>query len=194
VTLRALRVDGEDRASAEVRFEALYEMYFASVSAYCRRRVLAERVDDVVAETFLTAWRRIDEVPAGERALFWLYGVAYRVVGRQWRSGSRRRRLEARLAAVPATAMSTPEDDALHGDEVRRVLEASARLNDRDSEILRLLSWEQLSRVEIADVLGIAPNAVSQRVHRARANLTKEYNRLERRSDRTPAAWKGGTP
>ena len=66
-------------------------------------------------------------------------------------------------------------------------------LNDRDAEILRLLSWEHLLRAEIAEVLEIAPNAVNQRVHRARTNLTKEFNRLERRDpDRTPAAKKGG--
>ena len=77
--------------------------------------------------------------------------------------------------------------------ELRRVLEASARLNDRDAEILRLVSWEALSRDEIAAVLDLAPNAVSQRLNRARTNLTKEYNRLERRSDRSPATRKGGT-
>lgn len=73
------------------------------------------------------------------------------------------------------------------------MLEASARLNDRDAEILRLVSWEALSRDEIAAVLDLAPNAVSQRLNRARTNLTKEYNRLERRSDRSPATRKGGT-
>ena len=83
---------------------------------------------------------------------------------------------------------------------MRRVLQASARLNEGDAEILRLVAWEHLSRDAIAEVLGINPNAVSQRIHRARANLTKEYVRLERRRDHTPvsrnspAARKGGTP
>ena len=146
-----------------------------------------------MAETFLTAWKRIDEVPTGERALWWLYSVAYRSVGRQLRSGSRRRRLQEKLAMAPLALVSGPEDETVHGDALRRVMEASARLNDRDAEILRLVSWEALSRDEIAAVLDLAPNAVSQRLHRARTNLTKEYNRLERRSDRSPATRKGGT-
>jgi RNA polymerase sigma-70 factor (ECF subfamily) len=132
--------------------------------------------------------------------LFWLYRVAYRVVGHQWRGRSRRQRLAAKLENVAATSAATPEDDAVDRDEVRRVLRASARLNESDAEILRLVAWEHLSRDAIAEVLGINSNAVSQRIHRARANLTKEFVRLERRTDRTPAtrnapaARKGGTP
>jgi DNA-directed RNA polymerase specialized sigma24 family protein len=44
---------------------------------------------------FLTMWRRIDEVPEGDAALVWLYGVAYRVIGHQWRSVKRRSRLRS---------------------------------------------------------------------------------------------------
>lgn len=189
-------IDDDDH-SAAARFEALYTAHFAAVSAYCRRRVAVELVDDVVAETFLTAWRRIDEVPDGERGLFWLYHVAYRLVGHQWRGRSRRQRLASRLESVVATSTATPEDDAVDRDEVHRVLEASARLNESDAEIMRLVAWEHLSRDAIAEVLDIKPNAVSQRIHRARTNLTKEFTRLERRSPATrtsPAARKGGTP
>lgn len=93
---------------------------------------------------------------------------------------------------IPEPPNETPDDSAVHSDEVRRVLEAAAHLSDRDAEILRLASWEHLSRAEIAEVLDIDPNAVSQRLHRARASLAKQFTRLEHR-DRTPAAQKGGT-
>ena len=193
MTLNARCIEEDGSFSNDVRFERLYDRHHAHVTAYCRRRVSADRVEDLVAETFLVAWRRIDDVPDGEAGLPWLYRVAYRSVGRHWRSTSRRRRLDNKLAALPDPPTLTPEDAAVHGEQTRRVLEAAARLNDRDAEILRLLSWEHLSRAEIAEVLEIAPNAVNQRVHRARTNLTKEFNRLERRHpDRTPAAKKGG--
>ncbi len=184
--------EGDDVSDA-VRFDLLYRRYHAKVSAYCRRRVATDRVDDVVAETFLTAWRRIDDVPDDDAALMWLYRVAYRTVGHQWRSTSRRRRLEEKLALIPEPPNGAPDDSAVHADEIRRVLEAAAHLSDRDAEILRLASWEHLERAEIAEVLDIDPNAVSQRLHRARANLTKHFTRLEDRH-RTPAAQKGGTP
>jgi len=193
--MTALRTDEEDRSSSEARFETLYERYHGHVRAYCRRRVVPDRVDDVVAETFLTAWKRIADVPEDGAALLWLYRVAYRNVGHQWRGQSRRRRLDERLAVVPEPPTATPEDAAVLDDEIHLVLEAAANLNERDAEILRLLSWEHLSREEIAEVLDLNRAAVNQRIHRARANLTKEFRRLERRRpDRTPAAPKGGTP
>lgn len=189
------RIDEDDRSPSEARFEELYDRYHGHLRAYCRRRVAADRVDDLVAETFLTAWRRIADVPEGDAALLWLYRVTYRNVGHQWRGQGRRRRLDERLAVVPEPPTSTPEDAAVLDEEVRLVLEAASRLKERDAEILRLLSWEHLSRDEIAEVLDLSRDAVNQRVHRARANLTKEFHRLERRQpDRTPAAPKGGTP
>jgi len=195
LTLRSLRIEQDSSSSDEVRFERLYDQYHANVVAYCRRRVAVDRVEDLVAETFLVAWRSIDQVPTGDAGLPWMYRVAYRTVGHQWRGVSRRKRLTQKLAVVPDPPSTTPEDSAVRNEEARRVLEAAALLNERDAEILRLLSWEHLSRAEIAEVLDIAPNAVSQRIHRARTNLTKEFNRLERRKpDRTPAAHKGGTP
>lgn len=186
----AARIGREERSLARARFEGMYDAHYGHVDAYCRRRVSADRVDDVVAETFLTAWRRIEDVPEGDRALPWLYAVAYRIVGHQWRGATRRRGLERRLAAVPDAAPSSPEDTTVHDDEVRRALAAAHRLNARDAEILRLHAWEHLSRSDIAEVLGIEPNAVSQRLHRARTNLAKEYRRLERHNDRTPVARK----
>jgi RNA polymerase sigma factor (sigma-70 family) len=193
MTLNAKCIEEDDSCSNEVRFERLYDRHHARVTAYCRRRVPADQVEDLVAETFMVAWRRIDDVPDGEGGLPWLYRVAYREVGHQWRSGSRRQRLHNKLVAVPALASPTPEDSAVDVEQTRRVLAAASRLNHRDAEVLRLLSWEHLSRAEIAEVLDIEPNAVNQRVHRARTNLTKEFNRLERRHpDRTPAAKKGG--
>jgi RNA polymerase sigma-70 factor (ECF subfamily) len=148
-----------------------------------------------VAETFLTAWRKIDDVPDGDRAVLWLYRVAHRTVGRQWRTRDRRRRLTSRLAMVRGET-SEPEDRAIDNDDLRRVLAAKNRLNHTDAEVLLLQCWEGLSRNEIADVLELDPNAVSQRLHRARRNLAKEFSRLERRAfDRTtPVARKGGTP
>jgi DNA-directed RNA polymerase specialized sigma24 family protein len=58
--------------------------------------------------------------------------------------------------------------------------------------MLRLVAWEQLSIDDIAVVLEIAPNAVKQRLHRARRNLAREYRRLQSRQTSTPDAPTGG--
>jgi RNA polymerase sigma-70 factor (ECF subfamily) len=143
--------------------------------------VPADSLDDAVAETFLTAWRRIDDVPDGPAALAWVYQVAYRVVGREWRSSARRGRLAARFRTVRVDAPPPTDDNAVDGDESQLVLAALERLGDTDVEVLRLMAWERLSPSDIAVVLGIEPEAARQRLHRAREHLSREYERLQSR-------------
>jgi RNA polymerase sigma-70 factor (ECF subfamily) len=171
-------------------FVLLYRSHYRPVRDFCRRRVPTDLVDDAVAETFLAAWRRLDDIPAGNE-LVWLYGVAYRVIGHQRRSTGRRRRLDERLRSIVSRPESAADDSIIERDESRRVLEAAARLGDRDAEVLRLVAWERLSIAEVAGVLGIDPNAVKQRLHRARRNLGREYRRLQPRPS-TPVAAEGG--
>jgi len=64
-------------------FEQLYRQHAGAVLAYARRRTMQAVADDVVADVFLIAWRRVDDVPA-ER-LPWLLGVARRVLANQRR-------------------------------------------------------------------------------------------------------------
>jgi RNA polymerase sigma-70 factor (ECF subfamily) len=88
---------------------------------------------------------------------------------------------------------SAADESVIDGDEYRLVLDPAARLGDTDAEVLRLVAWEQLSVADTAAVLEIAPNAVKQRLHRARRNLAREYRRLESRQTSTPAAPEGGS-
>jgi RNA polymerase sigma-70 factor (ECF subfamily) len=163
----------------DARFAELYRSYFQLIRTFCRRRLAGDLVDDAVAEVFVTAWRRLDSVPAGDAALIWLYGVAYREVGHQWRSTTRRRRLHARLVSVVRRPASAADESVIDGFEHRLVLDALARLDGTDGDVLRLVAWEQLSAGDIAAVLEITPNAVKQRLHRAKRNLAREYRRLE---------------
>jgi RNA polymerase sigma-70 factor (ECF subfamily) len=88
---------------------------------------------------------------------------------------------------------SGADDVVVAADQRRLVLDAASRLNGNDAEVLRLAAWEQLSIGDIAEVLGIAPNAVKQRLHRAKQHLGREYRKLESETDRsTPRAPKGG--
>lgn len=59
------------------RFEALYLACYPAVHRYALRRTdSVDDVADVIAETFLAAWRRLDDVPEGDAAVLWLYGAA----------------------------------------------------------------------------------------------------------------------
>jgi RNA polymerase sigma factor (sigma-70 family) len=157
------------RELAQVRFGGLYRDQGRAILAYALRRVEdPEDAADVVAETFLVAWRRLDEVPVDERARLWLFGVARRVIANRHRAERRRTRLAERLAESLRTELATQSPPA---GEVVEVLRAMGGLGDDDRELLLLVSWEELSPGEAAKVLGISSLAARSRLHRARRRL-----------------------
>lgn len=171
-------------------FRHLYEAYYRNVFAYCRRRVDLDSVDDLVADVFLTVWRRIADAPVeGENELAWVLRIAHNHSGNHWRSSNRRGRLEAKLESIGIQPEPLVQEQVIVREEVREVLKAAQNLRERDVEVLRLALWDHLSSDETGMVLGISANAAKQRLHRARKNLTREYQRSR---SITPAAQKGG--
>lgn len=163
------------REDAEARFDRLYAAHGRAVLAYALRRTATEQdAADVLAEVFLVAWRRLDDVPFGEGGRLWLYGVARHALANQKRSERRRERLAERLrrelpAAVQSVTLPAPETGAIRG--------ALDRLGSEDREILRLAGWEELTPGEIAMVLGISQVAARSRLHRARRRLRAALQR-----------------
>jgi len=173
--------DDHQRHDALGRFEGVYEAHYRAVTAYARRRTPdSGDAQDVVAETFTIAWRRMAEVPDGDAARAWLYGVARRVLANQRRGNRRRDDLSTRLRSQPAGPAEL-ESELIASDERRTVLTALARLRDSDQEILRLAVWEELPHREIALVVGCSESSVAVRLHRARSRLGREIGKEERR-------------
>jgi RNA polymerase sigma-70 factor (ECF subfamily) len=126
----------------------------------------------VTAETFLIAWRRLDEV--SELELPWLYGVARRVLANDVRSERRRGALVERASLHSPPVPATPSDPKL--------ADALARLGDRDRELLLLIAWEGLTPAEAAAAIGCSRPAARVRLHRARKRLADELERAEAHS------------
>ena len=86
------------------RFDAFFASYGPDIVAYCGWRAgSASDAQDAAAEVFLTAWRRLDELPEGDAARVWLYATARRVIANQRRSSRRRCALHERLALEAAS-------------------------------------------------------------------------------------------
>jgi RNA polymerase sigma-70 factor, ECF subfamily len=153
-------------SDARNQFERMYEDCYAAVHGYAARRVAKEAVQDVVADTFLTAWRRHGEL-RGE-PLPWLLGIARRTAANHRRGGQRRDALHKRLSVEPATSAS----EALTGDDPQ-VIGALATLSERDREALMLVAWDGLEHRVAATVMGCSTGAFTVRVHRARRKLER---------------------
>jgi RNA polymerase sigma-70 factor, ECF subfamily len=135
------------------------------VAAYARRHVAAAEVPDVVAETFLQAWRRWDAVP--QPPLPWLIGTARKVLGNQRRSESRRTALQQRLVRLGDAARSA-EDAGLLATERMVALAALAALPEDQREALLLVAWDGLTPDQAAAAMGVRPGTFRVRTHRAR--------------------------
>ncbi len=157
-------------------FTSLYHDNYRNLLAYARRRVHEDAADEVVADTFLVAWRRRDEIPEGfEQA--WLFGVARNTILTANRSARRRNALNGKLCSVSRPPVWTDGCEDV-SDRIDAMMPALRSLREEDREILMLVAWEELSHAEIGQTMGISPNAVAIRVHRARKRLADRIDSI----------------
>lgn len=152
---------------AAARFEALYRDCYEDLLRYALRRTdRPETAADVVADTFLVAWRRIDDIP-GDQSRAWLFGVARNVLANQYRADRRGTQLASRLRSELAhVTVAPPEVPPEIGAAFRALPEA-------DQELLRLVAWEGLTADGLAVVLDCSTNAARIRLHRARRKFAE---------------------
>lgn len=168
--------DGERRA----RLEALFAEHAAAVFGFARRRASAAEADEVVSETFMVAWRRIDDVP--DHARPWLLNVAQKSLANRRRGDARRAALAVRLAS---TDDRNRRDDVEPADgAVDRIRAALDSLPDAERDALTLIAWDELTPAEAAVVLGCSRSAIYVRLHRARRRLAR---RLEETDEGSPS-------
>lgn len=159
------------KADPAARFEALYWAHHQEMLAFIRRRTYNGDTyngdaEDIVAETFVVAWRRIADVPDPARG--WLFAVARNILRNHERSN--RRGMALRLRITDEQSMATPDPaPAIAGrtDLVR----AWNRLTTSEREVIALTAWDELSQDEAATVLGCTKTSYAVRLHRARRRM-----------------------
>jgi RNA polymerase sigma factor (sigma-70 family) len=158
---------------ARADFEQLFRDTRTDLLAYIMRRSpSAEDAADMLAETYLIAWRKLDAIPTGERARLWLFGVARNLL---LKGASRRRSSHALVERLAGELRSAHPPHAPIEDERSAAHRAAlAALPERDREILMLTAWEGLTPKQIAAVMGTPVNLVRVRLHRARTRLKRD--------------------
>lgn len=174
----------ETRQRQRARFERLAHVVVEPLHRYLLRRTSADMVEDILSETLLVLWRRIDDVPGlgtgsvsdpppdPDDVLPWSYGVARGCLSNARRADGRRLRLVERLIR---TQEHSPAGAADHSD-LHAALDALAA---QDREVLQLWAWEGLAPRQIAEATGLTSNAVSIRLHRAKKKLAAQLGRKD---------------
>jgi RNA polymerase sigma-70 factor (ECF subfamily) len=155
-------------------FAGLFDRYGEQIHRYVARRLGTVEADDIVAETFLAAFRRRTSYDPGRPlARPWLYGIATTLIAQHLRDEQRYYRALARTGVDP---LPEPMADAVvrrvAAQELqRRLAGALAALAARDRDVLLLVAWGGLGHDEIAEALSVPVGTVASRLHRARRKL-----------------------
>ena len=168
-------------AGSDASFGALFERHASAVYNYCFRRTADwAAAEDLMAATFLEAWRKRDQVRlTGNSLRPWLYGVATNLLRNQRRSNRRR---EAALARVrqEVAHRGLADDVASRIDderEMRRLLKLISEMPVRNQDVIALVVWSELSYEEAATALGVRIGTVKSRLARARKKLAELADR-----------------
>lgn len=157
-----------DDSPPDDRVRDLWNDYAWRVQAYATRHVDQHSAQEVVAETFLVAWRKLDTLPGDP--LPWLLTVARNLVSNHRRAARRRRDAEAELVQLARAAPAAEATDVSVGDR-EALLSALSRLAHREREALLLTGWDGLAPAHAARVAGCSTAAFKMRLSRARRRL-----------------------
>lgn len=141
---------GSSTESRARQFTELFRTYYGPVLAYARRRVGADMAQDVVAETFLAAWRNVHELPP--TPLPWLYRAAHFAIANQRRALARSDRLDGRARQLAGGVIAPDHAELVAADLA--IATAIRSLSETDREVLRLAAWEGLTVTAIGEVIG----------------------------------------
>ena len=168
------------------RFTGLYDEYYRRVLRYALQHADPGSAEDIASETFLIAWRRLDDVP--DPPLPWLLGVARNLLGQQFRHARRQQRLTDQIRELTTDADLWTWDAGEHVIERAVALEALGSLTETDIEALTLVTWHGLEAAEAASVVGCSPHAFTARLHRARKRLADTLGLAEQSREHFPIA------
>lgn len=156
-------------------FAGLFHRHSGEIGRYVTRRVGPGIAEDIVAETFLVAFRRRASYDGNRTdARPWLYGIATNVIRRHRRDEVRALRALERTGVDPVMAESFAErvDGRVSAAETSRVLApALAGLNAGQRDVLLLTAWAELTVDQVAEVLDIPHGTARSRLNRARTKI-----------------------
>ncbi|MEC3981777.1 RNA polymerase sigma factor [Amycolatopsis sp. H20-H5] len=167
-------LSGGDGGDALTR---LYAAHARGLHRYLARRLDPATADDLVAETFLRAWRERQRYrPDRGTARAWLYGIATNLVRNHARGEVRGLRA---LAKEHGRAESSDPPDTVAAARVDadarigQLAEALAALRPEERDVLMLVALAELTPAEAAQALGIQDITARTRLHRARQALRR---------------------
>lgn len=175
LSLMFAMLDGEDRSFMEELYDRHFRLMFATAWKYLSDKAA---VDDVVGDSCLALMGKLDtlrEMDQSDLRVYIVTTVRHMAINCIRKQSSSRTHMAGTLDEADefdAAAHSLSlEDRIVLTDELRHVLEALERLPEKEKQVLQMKYDEQMSDAEIAQIVGLSPNSISQYVRRAREHI-----------------------
>lgn len=168
-------IDATRRGEREA-FGLLVQRYqrMVEAAAFCATG-RQDLVDDIVQDTFITAWCTIERLRASDSLRSWLYGIARNLGHKARRKHGRVHSLDDALVSSPLEAHHpSPLDALVEHERDREIAAAIGRLPARYREPIVLFYYEHCSVKEVAATLAVHEDAAMQRLSRGRRKLGEE--------------------
>jgi RNA polymerase sigma-70 factor (ECF subfamily) len=176
---------GGNQLSFQLLIERYQDRIFALTRHYTKSAV---EIEDIVQDTFLKVYRRLETFQRQSSFSTWLYKIAVNTaldfLKRTGRSPVQAVE-DPELSAAPVRAQAgsgiaiAAPDASLRREEVARITqEVLDELPDIFRTVLILREFEEMPYQEMADVLGISIGTVESRLFRARAHFKAAMIRL----------------
>ncbi|MEQ1829381.1 MAG: sigma-70 family RNA polymerase sigma factor [Pirellula sp.] len=161
------------------KFQQLVESYqkriYSTVHAMLGNRQDAE---DVTQETFLTAFRKLDQFQHRSSFYTWLYRISFNLAIDLQRRGVRKNKIFSQSIAEitppsvgQVSTRNTPDQLAISNETATQVRVALSKLDSDRRNIIVMRDIEGMEYSEIATMLGLPVGTVRSRLHRARLEL-----------------------
>jgi RNA polymerase sigma-70 factor (ECF subfamily) len=165
------------RAGETALYEVLMRRHNALVYRAVRSVVREEgEVEDVMQQTYLAAFAKLDQFTGAARFSTWLVSIAVNEAQMRLRRKGRVRALTALEDGAPGPERS-PETEADLRERIALVEQEIDALPDTYRTVLMLRVVQELDTEEAAAVLGVSADVVKTRLHRARAMLREAVER-----------------
>jgi len=158
----------QDAQQDPQNFAVLYDKYFDQIYRYVYRRVSdKETVHDLVSQTFFDALSHIKSFEwRGYPFSSWLYKIAHNNVLKWYREQSKGHKVNLDDIGELVDHEVDLNRDASRNEKQLEVQKVIDQLDAEEREIIRLKFFEEVSNIEIAEIMGLSANHIGVKVYR----------------------------
>ncbi len=154
------------------RFAALYDKYVEQIYRYVYRRVSDQDLaEDLVSQTFYDALSHLKSYEfKGYPFSAWLYKIAHNNVLKCYRTNSRAQKVDLDDIVELKSDENVPEEEDIRREK-EDIMDLLHKLEYEERELIRLKYFEEVSNIEIGQIMGITANNVGVKLYRALKRL-----------------------